>query len=158
MSEKNSSQDSFLLKTIYHRAHSLVTGISQKEGIVFFKTTVSSTAAFVGPILTAIGLSLVLGWPVRFSLPGGCLLTLMWLVLTVAGGRKLAKKESFGISPAIAKSALWGFRFGSVTLMIIFLSPTVADECGTVYYHYPFPLINTWVNELAYRMDDGGCL
>jgi len=113
--------------------------------------------ALTAPIVLA-GVSIfLLGWPVRFPYPAAHFVILFWLIATVFIGFKWKRSNSPASTVAISNRAFIGFSVGLVILGLVFFTPTVAEECGTVYYHYPVPAIDTWVEKIAERLDEGAC-
>ena len=113
--------------------------------------------ALTSPIILA-GVSIfLLGWPVRFPYPAAHFVILFWLMATGSIGFKWRRNNSSAVSVAVANRAFIGFSIGTLILGLVFLTPTVAEECGTVYYHYPVPAIDVWVEKIAERLDTGAC-
>ena len=113
--------------------------------------------ALTAPIIMA-GISIfLLGWPIRFPYPAAHFVIFFWLITTSFIGFKWRRGNSPAPTVSIANRAFIGSSIGLVILGLVFLTPGVAVECGTVYYQYPVPAIDAWVEKVAERIDDGGC-
>jgi hypothetical protein len=113
--------------------------------------------ALTAPIILS-GFSIFwLGWPVRFPYPAAHFVFLFSLALTVFIGFKWRKGTFSAFTLAVANRAFIGSAIGTFILGLVFLTPSVVQECATVYYDYHIPAIDNLVEKLANKLDNGGC-